>query len=158
MMHIHHEHTIMSTTDPAVPAEFLCACANLRRAARALSRVYEDALAAVDLSSTQMTVLMFLGHRGPTPLSELAGILAMDRTSLYRALRPLERRGLVRVRATAERRAKEVLLTRDGEQHLESARPHWRRAQDAFVRAFGPTAWDGLRHDLTRVVAVARDL
>jgi DNA-binding MarR family transcriptional regulator len=123
-----------------------------------LSRLYEDALAALDLSSTQMTVLMYLGRRGPLPLSDLAASLAMDRTSLYRALRPLERRELVRVRATADRRAKEVLLTVDGERHLARAMPHWQRAQDKFVEAFGPSAWDRLRQALTRVVAVTRDL
>ena len=61
----------------------------------------------------------------------------MDRTSLYRALRPLERRELVRIRATADRRAKEVLLTVDGERHLARAMPHWQRAQDRFIESFG---------------------
>src|SRR5690348_4298693 len=89
-------------------AEIACACANLRRAARALTRVYEEALAPVDLSSTQMTILMYVGKKGGQPLTALADALAMDRTSLYRTLKPLEKRGLVRVRATAEPRAKEV--------------------------------------------------
>jgi DNA-binding MarR family transcriptional regulator len=142
----------------SAPPELVCACANLRRAARALSRLYEDALAPVDLSSTQMTVLMFLRRRGPQPLSELAASLAMDRTSLYRALRPLERRELVRVRATADRRAKEVLLTKDGERHLERAIPHWEEAQRKFLDGFGAAAWDGLRRGLTRVVTVTERL
>jgi DNA-binding MarR family transcriptional regulator len=142
--------------DPLQPAALVCACANLRRAARALSRLYEEALAAVDLSSTQMTVIMFLGRRGPMPLSDLADALAMDRTSLYRALRPLDRRELVRIRATADRRAKEVLLTVDGERHLARAMPHWQRAQDRFIESFGSTAWDRLQRGLTRVVAVTR--
>jgi DNA-binding MarR family transcriptional regulator len=142
--------------DPRQPATLVCACANVRRAARALSRLYEEALAAVDLSSTQMTVIMFLGRRGPLPLSDLADALAMDRTSLYRALRPLDRRELVRVRATADRRAKEVLLTVDGERHLARAMPHWQRAQDQFIESFGSTAWDRLQRGLTRVVAVTR--
>jgi DNA-binding MarR family transcriptional regulator len=144
--------------DLAAPAPLVCACANLRRAARALSRLYEDSLAPVDLSSTQMTVLMSLGRRGPMPLSELAAALAMDRTSLYRALRPLERRELVRVRATADRRAKEVLLTVDGERHLERAMPHWQRAQKKFVATLGRSAWDRLQRDLTRVVTVSAEL
>jgi DNA-binding MarR family transcriptional regulator len=146
-----------TTTSPA-PAELVCACANLRRAARAVSRLYEEALAPVDLSSTQMTVLMYLGRRGPLPLSDLAANLAMDRTSLYRALRPLERRELVRVRATADRRAKEVLLTVDGERHLARAMPHWQSAQEKFIEAFGSPAWDRMHHALTRVVTVTRDL
>lgn len=142
--------------DRSEPAPLVCACANLRRAARALSRLYEDALAPVDLSSTQMTVIMFLGRRGPMPLSDLADALAMDRTSLYRALRPLDRRELVRIRATADRRAKEVLLTVDGERHLARAMPHWQRAQDQFIERFGRAAWDRLHGSLTRVVAVTR--
>jgi DNA-binding MarR family transcriptional regulator len=140
------------------PIELICACANLRRASRALSRLYEECLAAVDLSSTQMTLLMFLGRAGPTPLSGLAATLAMDRTSLYRALRPLEKRELLRVRATGDNRAKEVLLTTRGERHLASAIPHWKRAQEGFIDAFGAAAWDRLHEGLTRVIRVTTDL
>jgi DNA-binding MarR family transcriptional regulator len=143
------------TTSPD-PVELVCACASIRRAARALSRLYEEALAAVDLSSTQMTVLMFLGRSGPMPLSDLADALAMDRTSLYRALRPLERRELVRIRATADRRAKEVLLTVDGERHLARAMPHWQKVQSRFIESFGSSAWQRLHQGLTRVVSVTR--
>jgi DNA-binding MarR family transcriptional regulator len=148
----------MGNTTPPAPdvVELACACADVRRAARALSRVYEEALAAVDLSSTQMTLLMYLGRRGPTPLTELATSLEMDRTSLYRALRPLERRELVRVRATADRRAKEVLLTVDGQRHLARAMPHWEKAQKAFLDAFGAAAWERIHHGLSRVVSVTR--
>jgi DNA-binding MarR family transcriptional regulator len=146
----------MGTHAAPDPVELVCACASLRRAARALSRLYEDALAAVDLSSTQMTVLMFLGRAGPMSLSDLAGALAMDRTSLYRALRPLERRELVRIRATADRRAKEALLTVDGQRHLARAMPHWQRVQNEFIESFGGTAWDRLHQGLTRIVAVTR--
>src|SRR5689334_7078760 len=112
MMYMHHED----------PVALVCACANLRRASRALSRVYDECLAAVDLSATQMTILMVLGRRGPTPLSGLAAFLAMDRTSLYRTLRPLEKRELVRVRAGTGRRSKEALLTTSGERHLARAK------------------------------------
>jgi DNA-binding MarR family transcriptional regulator len=135
--------------------ELVCACANLRRASRAVSRVYEEHLAAVDLSATQMTVLMVLGRMGPRPLSALAGILAMDRTSLYRALRPLEKRDLVRIRPTADDRAKEVLLTVTGERHLAKAMPHWEAAQEKFVEAFGRTEWKHVQRALARVVTVS---
>jgi DNA-binding MarR family transcriptional regulator len=128
----------------------------LRRATRALSRSYEEALAAVDLSSTQMTVLMFLGRQGPLPLTRVAGALEMDRTSLYRALRPLERRELVRIRATEDRRSKEVLLTVDGQRHLARAMPHWMKAQERFLGAFGASAWQDLQGSLSKVVAVTR--
>ena len=145
-----------SPLDPAELPELVCACANLRRAARALSRSYEDALAAVDLSSTQMTVLMFLGRQGPRALMQVADALEMDRTSLYRALRPLERRDLVRIRATADRRSKEVLLTVDGQRHLARALPHWKKAQDRFLASFGTSAWKELHGGLNKVVAVTR--
>jgi DNA-binding MarR family transcriptional regulator len=139
-------------------AELVCVCANLRRASRALSRLYEDTLAAVDLTSTQMTVLMTLGRRGPTPLSEVAALLAMDRTSLYRALAPLEKRELVRIRGGVDRRAKEVLLTLDGERHLARAMPHWERVQTKFIEAYGRSAWKSLRDGLSRVVSTSGGL
>jgi DNA-binding MarR family transcriptional regulator len=139
---------------PLEPVALVCACANLRRATRAVSRLYEECLAPVDLSSTQMTLVMFLSRSGPTLLTELAGALAMDRTSLYRALRPLEKRLLVRVRGTADRRAKEAILTKDGERLLASAMPHWQRAQKKFLDAFGAAAWEKVQDALTRAVAV----
>jgi DNA-binding MarR family transcriptional regulator len=138
--------------------QLVCACANLRRASRALSRHYEACLAAVDLSSTQMTVVMVLGRRGPTALSALAAMLGMDRTSLYRALAPLEKRDLVRIRATTDNRSKEALLTTAGEKHLARAMPHWERAQRTFVDAFGRDAWHRIQEALTRVVRVSGDL
>jgi DNA-binding MarR family transcriptional regulator len=141
------------TADARNPVELVCACANLRRAARALSRVYEEHLAAVDLSSTQMTVLMALKRGGPLPLSDLAGFLAMDRTSLYRALRPLEQRGLVETRAT-DGRTKAADLTAKGRRHFERALPHWEAAQRKFVGAYGAAAWKTLHEGLTRVVRV----
>ena len=137
------------------PMELVCACANFRRASRAISRMYEEKLAAVDLSSTQMTVLMILGKGGPRALSDLADALAMDRTSLYRALRPLEKRALVRVRPGSDNRAKEALLTKEGERHFEKALPHWKRAQEAFVAAFGKKEWLDVQRALTRVVTVS---
>ncbi len=135
--------------------DLVCACANLRRASRAISRMYEAELAAVDLSTTQMTVLMILGKGGPRALSDLAGALAMDRTSLYRALRPLERRELVRVRPGSDNRAKEALLTKEGERHFAKALPCWQRAQQAFLDAFGKEEWLRMQRALTRVVAVS---
>jgi DNA-binding MarR family transcriptional regulator len=148
----------MSDTDGVQVVGFVCACATLRRAARVLTRMYEECLAAVDLSSTQMTVLMTLGRRGPLALSQLADLLAMDRTSLYRALRPLEKRGLVRIRATADRRSKEALLTVDGERHLVRAKPHWRRAQTKFLEKYGEHEWERLHRSLDGVVASVRDV
>src|SRR5437764_714064 len=136
--------------------EIVCACANLRRASRAISRLYEQYLAAVDLSSTQMTILMTLGKGGPRPLSGLAGVLAMDRTSLYRTLKPLEKRGIVRIRATADNRAKEALLTKAGERHLAEAMPYWERAQACFVDAFGKDEWKRIQRALVRVVEVSK--
>jgi DNA-binding MarR family transcriptional regulator len=136
-------------------ADIMCACANLRRASRALSRVYDDALAAVDLTTTQMTLLLSISRFGPVPLSKLALFLEMDRTSLYRTLRPMQRRGLVGVRSSSKsERIKEAHLTQRGERHLARAMPVWRRAQDSFVTAFGRADWERLRASLSRVVSI----
>jgi DNA-binding MarR family transcriptional regulator len=146
-----------SVASTAAPVELVCACANLRRAARALSRVYEEHLAAVDLSSTQMTLLMALSRKGPLPLSDLAAFLEMDRTSLYRALRPLETRGLVATHAT-DGRTKAADLTAKGRRHFERALPHWEAAQRKFLEAYGSTAWKSLHEGLTMVVRVTGDI
>ncbi len=69
-----------------------CACGALRRAARAVSKVYESALAPLELTATQFSILVAVQLRGPVPLSRLAEALVLDRTTLYRAVKPLSRR------------------------------------------------------------------
>jgi DNA-binding MarR family transcriptional regulator len=111
------------------PAEVACVCATARMAARSLTRVYDRALEPAGIRTTQFSILARLLEEGPLPLTHLAGRLAMDRTTLARDLRPLERRGLVAVSVGADRRVRMAELTSAGRRLVDEVRPLWRAVQ-----------------------------
>lgn len=135
-----------------------CACEGLRRAARAISRLYAGALSGLGLTPTQLAILVATRLRGSLPLSRLAKGMRLDRTSLYRALRPLERSGLVAVSVGRTQRERVVTVTAKGERVLQHALPIWQRTQKQFVEALGPRAWTALSSALRQVTSVAEVL
>src|ERR1700760_449407 len=103
-----------------------CLCLHVQRAARALARRFDDALRPVGLTNGQFSLLMSLNRPEPAGMASVAELLAMDRTTLTAALKPLERRGLVKVTADhVDRRGKRLILTAKGEELLASAMPVW---------------------------------
>src|SRR5687768_13988095 len=92
-----------------------CSCSQLRRAARRVSRYYDQCLAGTGLKSTQYTLLGFLSTEGPMTMARLANAMTMDRATVGHNLRPLERDGLLRITmSAADRRAREVAITEIG--------------------------------------------
>jgi DNA-binding MarR family transcriptional regulator len=132
-----------------------CACEGLRRAARTVSRVYGGALAGFDLTPTQLAILVGTRLRRSLPLSRLAEGLGLDRTSLYRAIGPLERRGYLKILPGHSQRERVAMVTAKGERVLQGALPAWERTQERFVEAIGPRTWTSLRGALKQVVAAA---
>jgi DNA-binding MarR family transcriptional regulator len=120
--------------------ESSCNCGALRKASRRMSRIYDEALSPVGLGSSQHTILAELSRRteqAPT-LWELADALVMDRTTITRNLRPLERDGYITVLPSeVDRRSKLVALTAAGKQKFEEASVFWLQAQKKFEQAFG---------------------
>ena len=115
-----------------------CHCQALRQAARRVSALYDAALAPHGLRISQYAVLARLRADGPRGIQALADALAMDRTTLGRALRPLERDGLVRLaRDPADARSRRLALTEEGRLRLAQARPTWAAAQARFEQGFG---------------------
>jgi DNA-binding MarR family transcriptional regulator len=112
------------------PAELLCVCTTARMAARVLTRLYDDALRPFGLRTTQLSILSRLADEGPLGLTELAGLLALERSTLTRDLGPLARRGLVRITTGDDRRQRVAELTEDGRGTLDAAWPAWRAVQD----------------------------
>jgi len=103
-----------------------CLCMHLQRAARALARHFDDALRPVGLTNGQFSLLMSLNRPEPPPMAPVAALLAMDRTTLTAALKPLERRGLVRIKPhPADRRSRILILTAKGRRLLARALPVW---------------------------------
>jgi DNA-binding MarR family transcriptional regulator len=123
----------------------------MRKASRRLTQLYDDALAPIGLRSTQFAILAELDARGDAPptVAELASALVTDRSALGHTLRPLERDGLVTLRAGEDdRRRRHVLLTARGLAMLRDAAPRWQAAQDHFLAVFGKTAGASLRATL----------
>ena len=133
-----------------------CAAGTLRRAARSMARVYDRRLAAAGLTTTQFSILTALERHGtPVPLTELAEELVFERTSLYRALEPMRREGFVAL-TPGLGRAKQAAVTPRGVRRIAEARPHWAKAQDAFVAQLGRSNWSRLAGQLVDVVGIAR--
>ncbi len=129
-----------------------CVHTNLKRTVRAVTRQFDDALAAVELHVTQFTLLVTSSLLGPAPLTELAERLAMDRTTLTRNLRPLERRGLIETVAdVTDQRVRVVRITPEGETMIARAYPLWRRAQEEVTGKLEGPRYDVLLTDLERL-------
>lgn len=133
-----------------------CLCLHAQRAARALARLFDHALKPFGLSNGQFSLLMALNRPEPPTIGALAPFLAMDRTSLTAALKPLERRGLVRVEADkTDRRSRRVRITPEGVARLEAALPTWRETHAQLEAALPEDSPDRLRAGLQQVPAVA---
>jgi len=112
-----------------------CLCLHAQRAARALARQFDDALRPLGLTNGQFSLLMSLNRPEPPTMGSVALLLAMDRTTLTAALKPLERRGLVQTAAKAkDRRTRPMKLTRDGHSLLKRAFPVWERTHAEIDR------------------------
>jgi DNA-binding MarR family transcriptional regulator len=121
-----------------------CACTTLRKASRAVSRVYDASLAQAGMTTPQLAILRAILRRDGLALSRLAEELVMDRTSLYRALAPLIRMGWTEIRDGDSGRAKHVFRTDGGRQATAAAAVHWEAAQSRMVQALGADRWQGL--------------
>lgn len=126
-----------------------CLCLHVRRAARAVARRFDEALRPFGLTSGQFSLLMSLNAPAPPGIGMISALLAMDRTTLTANLKPLERRGLVKVvRGETDRRSRLMVLTPAGRRLLAQAMPVWRRTQTATEKLVPGGAADRLRADL----------
>jgi len=122
-----------------------------------MSRAYDDALAAEGITTNQFSLLRTLSRQGETPLSRLAEMLVMERTSLYRMLAPLEGRGLIAVAGGAGR-SRIASLTAQGHTALADAESAWSGAQARFVGALGDEEWAQLDALLARATRAAEEI
>ncbi|HZS84204.1 MAG TPA: MarR family transcriptional regulator [Stellaceae bacterium] len=126
-----------------------CLCLHLQRAARAVARRFDAALRPFGLTNGQFSLLMSLNRPEPPGIGSVAALLAMDRTTLTANLKPLERRGLVRVTVDREdRRSRRLILTPAGRTLLAAAVPAWRSTHAALDQLLPRAAAAALRADL----------
>jgi DNA-binding MarR family transcriptional regulator len=142
---------------PAPTALRGCTCFRLRRLTRRVTAVYDRALSAAGMRVTQYSLLGHLRGLTGVPMSELAGMLDMDRTTLTRNLKPLIESGWVEVRSDdADARVRLVQLTSVGEQRWQVARAFWRQAQNEVNDTIGPANLVSLHQMLDACVPLFR--
>jgi DNA-binding MarR family transcriptional regulator len=134
----------------------VCACFHLRKAARAITQLYDDTLRSAGLRTTQFTLLNAIRIARPVTVRRLATMVVMDRTTLARDLRPLERQGLVLIESGEDRRERKVNLTARGIQVISRALPLWEKAQAQVTKGLGQERLQRLLGDLTAAVALTR--
>jgi DNA-binding MarR family transcriptional regulator len=131
----------LTSTNPAA-----CNCLALRQAARHVTQFYDQLLTPTGLRATQYSILARLNRKGALTINALAAELVMDRTTLGRNIRPLQRDGLVAIGpGKSDRRSKELRLTRSGSARFHAALKGWTKAQAQFERAFGVRRAKALR-------------
>jgi DNA-binding MarR family transcriptional regulator len=130
-----------------------CNCLAMREAARYITQFYDQHLAVAGLRTTQYGILAKLNNHGSMSINALAAELVMDRTTLGRNVRSLERDGLITIEPDPDdRRSKVLRLSRSGEHRLDRARKGWAEAQKRFEEAYGSTKASNLRRSLRAVI------
>ena len=133
-----------------------CTGRSLRRATRAVSGLFDDAMRPTGLRHSQFGILVALALAEEATVSKLARLMELDRTTMTRNLAPLERRGLVASGANDDARNRVLRLTEEGRDALAAALPIWARVQARIVRGLGDVRWQGLLEDLLAATSLAR--
>lgn len=136
------------------PEALRCTCASVRRAARRLTRLYDEALRPLGLRLTQYSMLNTVDRTGTPDIGELAELLETERTTLTRNLRPLLAAGWLRVSPGRDRRRRRVAITDAGRSMLAAARPAWRGVELRIRDDLG----EGAVADLHRLNQAVLDL
>ena len=126
-----------------------CLCLHVQRAARALARRFDEVLRPFGLTNGQFSLLMSLNRPEPPPMKPVASLLAMDRTTLTAALKPLERRGLLKIAQDPnDRRSRILILTSKGRTLLARALPVWQQTHLEIEQQIPGQDPEGLRKSL----------
>lgn len=133
-----------------------CTLFAVRSVSRAVTQLYEEALAPAGLKATQLSILVATAARRGWTMSGLAEVLNMDRTTLTRNTRPLQRKGLLQIGAGRDQRSSSVEITERGHAALHRAYPLWRRTQRRLIARLGKRRWQSLIGDLVELRDAAR--
>jgi DNA-binding MarR family transcriptional regulator len=142
-----HIHTIMAKQLDMSAAEN-CVCFNLRWVTRAVTQFYDAEMRRHGIRPTQGSILESLKTKNSWHMAELSDWLGMERTTLVRNLRPLQRDGLVRVSGGGRGRLVELAITAKGRKQMEKLAPAWKSAQRAAVKTLGEKRWSAILSDL----------
>lgn len=132
----------------------LCDCINMRRASRALTQFYDELLEPSGLKVTQYSLLSHLKRLGPLTMNELSQAIRLERTTLVRNLKPLNRMDLVSMTAEKSSQARLVHITENGLACLEMAAPYWAQAQQMVKEMFIPEELCAFRKALQKIESI----
>jgi len=135
-----------------------CTCGELRRAARAVTLLYDKAFESSGLLSTQLGVLHTIYNSASITISQLAGELSMDRTTLTRNLSVLERQELINISSGKDHRTRIITITSKGTNSIANAIPLWNEIQRKVKQQMGEKAWHELIQSLSHFVKIAERL
>src|SRR5439155_19083517 len=125
-----------------------CVCFNLRRVTRAVTQFYDSEMRRHGIRPTQGSILSSLQAKESWNMAELSDWLGMDRTTLVRNLRPLQRDGLVQTSGGGRGNRVELAITAKGRKQIEKLTPAWKSAQCAAVKTLGEKCWSAILSDL----------
>jgi DNA-binding MarR family transcriptional regulator len=134
----------------------LCAAGNLRRTTRALTQLYDELLQPSGLRATQFSLLVNIGREGQATIGRLSETMIIDRTTLTRNLRVLEKDGLIETAPGADQRTHPVRLSQKGKRALARALPYWEQAQSRIVAGLGEEKFRALLRDLYTLAELAQ--
>lgn len=135
-----------------------CTCSNLRKAARAITQLYDEVLQPSGLLVNQFTLLVAIALAGSATITRLAQALVMDRTTLTRNLKPLVRQGLIEIEPGQDQRVRIIKLTDEGRTALIKALPLWEQAQSRVVKGLGQERWHTLLNNLSDTTSCVREV
>jgi len=133
--------------------ELPCMCATVRRASRALTQSYDDALRPFGLHVTQFSIMQVLSRAGELSQGQLSEVLVTDSTTLTRNLRLMRKRGWIEIRPGKDRRERWLQLSPSGNRELVRATPTWQAVQEELRTRLGEASWRNLRTVSTAVVS-----
>jgi len=134
-----------------------CACQNLRRLTRLVTRIYDQELRKADIEITQFGLLTALGIVGEANQKALSAGFAMDSTTLTRTLALLLRQGWIHVRPGKDRRERVFRLTEAGKRQIAAAQTHWEVAERRLRKTLGPSGWKQMQATVARVTNAATE-
>lgn len=129
----------------------ICNCINLRRASRAITQFYDERLRPSGLKVTQYSLLSHLKRLGPLSMNELSQAIRLERTTLVRNLKLLEKMGFVCITAAQTSQANQVCITGIGLETLATALPYWQQAQERTKELFTEDEFLVLRKALQKI-------
>ena len=132
-----------------------CACQNLRRVTRVVTRIYDQELRKAGLEITQFGLLTALAATGEANQKRLSAGFSMDSTTLTRTLRRLLKQGWVRVRRGNDRRERLFRLTQGGKRKMAEAQPYWKQAEQRLLRELSDEGWKSMKQTVSRIIEAA---